>query len=122
MVFRVSAFPYRWVVLALALVMFLATTACQAQTASGTPPAPARGAETTPTPVQMRVVTDFAGRQVAVPARIERVVTIGSLPVVNSFVFAMGHGNKIVSGLLPRFDVRVRDGQIEVRRVDPGCA
>ena len=46
-----------------------------------------------------RQVTDMARRSVALPARIARVVTLGSLPVVNSFVFAMGEGARIVNGL-----------------------
>ncbi len=46
-----------------------------------------------------RTVTDMAGRRVALPAKIERVVTLGSLPVLNSFVYAMGEGRTIVNGL-----------------------
>ncbi len=46
-----------------------------------------------------RTVTDMAGRRVALPARIERVVTLGSLPVVNSFMFTLGEGRRIVNGL-----------------------
>jgi iron complex transport system substrate-binding protein len=50
-------------------------------------------------PVRPRVLTDMAGRQVQLPARIKRVVTLGSLPVLNSFVFAMGEAGSIVNGL-----------------------
>lgn len=46
-----------------------------------------------------RKVTDMAGREVVLPARIERVVTLGSLPVLNSFVFTMGEARTIVNGL-----------------------
>lgn len=46
-----------------------------------------------------RNVTDMAGRRVGLPARIERVVTLGSLPVLNSFVFTLGEGRRIVNGL-----------------------
>ncbi len=46
-----------------------------------------------------RTVTDMAQRRVALPARIERVVTLGSLPVLNSFVFTLGEGRRIVNGL-----------------------
>lgn len=46
-----------------------------------------------------RTVTDMARRRVALPARIERIVTLGSLPVINSFVFTMGEGRRIVNGL-----------------------
>ena len=46
-----------------------------------------------------RTVTDMAGRKVGLPAKIGRTVTLGSLPVVNSFVYAMGEGRTIVNGL-----------------------
>ena len=46
-----------------------------------------------------RTVTDMAQRRVALPARIERVVTLVSLPVLNSFVFTLGEGRRIVNGL-----------------------
>ena len=46
-----------------------------------------------------RQVTDMAGRVVRLPVRIERVVTLGSLPVLNSFVFTLGEGRTIVNGL-----------------------
>ena len=41
----------------------------------------------------------MARRRVSLPARIERVVTLGSLPVLNSFVFTMGEGRTLVNGL-----------------------
>ena len=46
-----------------------------------------------------RSVKDMAGRTVELPRRIDRVVTLGSLPVLNSFVFTMGEGRTIVNGL-----------------------
>ena len=46
-----------------------------------------------------RTVIDMAGRKVRLPAKIERTVTLGSLPVVNSFVYSMGEGRTIVNGL-----------------------
>jgi len=46
-----------------------------------------------------RVVIDMARRHVSLPARIDRVVTLGSLPVLNSFVFTMGEGRTLVNGL-----------------------
>ena len=52
-----------------------------------------------PALAQARVVPDMARRRVALPATISRVVTLGSLPVVNSFVYAMGEGGTIVNGL-----------------------
>jgi len=47
----------------------------------------------------LRRVTDMAGRTIDLPPRIERVVTLGSLPVLNSFVFAMGEARTIANGL-----------------------
>jgi iron complex transport system substrate-binding protein len=52
---------------------------------------PARAAE--------RGVVDMAGRKVRLPAKIGRTVTLGSLPVINSFVYAMAEGGTIVNGL-----------------------
>lgn len=46
-----------------------------------------------------RAVTDMAGRKVVLPPRISRVVTLGSLPVLNSFVFTMGEARALVNGL-----------------------
>ncbi|MBM3547573.1 MAG: ABC transporter substrate-binding protein [Alphaproteobacteria bacterium] len=46
-----------------------------------------------------REVTDMAGRKVKLPAKIERTVTLGSLPVINSFVYSMAEGGTIVNGL-----------------------
>jgi iron complex transport system substrate-binding protein len=58
----------------------------------GASPGSLRAAET-------RSVTDMAGRTVQLPVRIERVVTLGSLPVLNSFVFTMGEARTIQNGL-----------------------
>lgn len=54
-------------------------------------------------PAQPRDITDMTGRSVTVPDRIESVITLGSVPVINSFVEASGNGGKIVSGLPERF-------------------
>jgi iron complex transport system substrate-binding protein len=48
---------------------------------------------------ETRSVTDMAGRAVQLPLRIQRVVTLGSLPVLNSFVFTLGEGRTIQNGL-----------------------
>ncbi len=48
---------------------------------------------------QTRFVSDMAERKVAVPRKISRIATIGSVPVLNSFVFALGEGDKIINGL-----------------------
>jgi len=46
-----------------------------------------------------RYVTDMAGRKVVLPVRVKRVVTLGPVPVLNSFIFALGEGERIVNGL-----------------------
>ena len=48
-----------------------------------------------------RLVTDMAGRTVKVPDRISHVATIGPVPVLNSFVFAMGEAATIANNLPP---------------------
>jgi iron complex transport system substrate-binding protein len=50
-----------------------------------------------------RDITDMTGRTVTVPDQIETVITLGSVPVINSFVEASGNGDRIVSGLPERF-------------------
>ena len=47
----------------------------------------------------VRTLQDTAGTTVTVPEKIERVATVGSVPVVNSLVFAVGEGKRIVNGL-----------------------
>jgi iron complex transport system substrate-binding protein len=44
-------------------------------------------------------ITDMTGRKVTIPATITRVATVGSVPVLNSFPFAVGAGNEIVNGI-----------------------
>lgn len=56
------------------------------------------------TPAFARDITDMTGRSVTVPDDIESVVTIGSVPVINSFVFAVGAGDRLAMGLPARFD------------------
>ena len=46
-----------------------------------------------------REITDMAGRKVKLSTKIRRTVTLGSLPVINSFVYAMAEGSTIVNGL-----------------------
>jgi iron complex transport system substrate-binding protein len=50
---------------------------------------------------QAREIKDMAGRSVALPDYPMRVVTIGAVPVLNSFLFALGEQDKIVNGLPP---------------------
>lgn len=49
-----------------------------------------------------RTVIDMSGHPVTVNVPAKRVVTVGSAPVINSFVFALGEARAIVSGL-PEF-------------------
>lgn len=49
--------------------------------------------------LQAHVVVDMAGRKVNVPDKIEKVLTIGGVPAINSFVMALGYGDKIINGL-----------------------
>jgi len=46
-------------------------------------------------------ITDSVGRRVTLPVTVRRTVTLGSVPVINSFLFAVGEGDTIVSGLPP---------------------
>lgn len=55
------------------------------------------------TAAQARDIVDMTGRTVAVPDEIGTVITVGSVPVLNSFVEASGNGGRIVSGLPERF-------------------
>ena len=50
----------------------------------------------------LRTLTDMAGDTVTLPVRVERVATVGPVPVLNSLVFAIGEGRAIVNGL-PEF-------------------
>lgn len=46
-----------------------------------------------------RVIEDMAGRKVEIPQEVKTVATIGSVPVINSFVMCLGESKKIVNGL-----------------------
>ncbi|QKG29957.1 ABC transporter substrate-binding protein [Campylobacter sp. RM16187] len=48
-------------------------------------------------------IKDFADREVELPTKIEKIVTLGSVGVLNCFVFAMDEGDKIANALPPRF-------------------
>ena len=61
-----------------------------------------------------RSLRDMAGDSVQVPAHIERVATIGSVPVINSLLFAIGEGKRIVNGLPPPFSKKPRWGYQQV--------
>ncbi len=57
----------------------------------------------------LRGLRDMAGDTVQVPTRIERVATVGPVPVLNSLLFAIGEGGRIVNGL-PAFAKKPRWG------------
>ena len=46
---------------------------------------------------QTKSIRDFAQRQVQVPENIRSVATLGSVGVLNCFIFAMGEGDKIAN-------------------------
>lgn len=48
-----------------------------------------------------RLITDMAGRSVKVPDTITRIGTVGPVPVLNSFVFALGAADTIANNLPP---------------------
>ncbi len=50
-----------------------------------------------------KTIIDSVGREVEIPTKIEKVVTVGPVGVLNCFVFTMGEGNTIANGLPPRF-------------------
>ncbi len=56
-----------------------------------------------------RLIEDMAGDKVALPAHVERVATVGAVPVLNGLVFAVGEGRRIVNGL-PSFARNPRFG------------
>lgn len=93
------------------LLLAMLATACSGngdgQTAQSSSPSAASSAsslETSspPSVEQDRIVKDMAGREVKLPPVIKKTVTIGSVPVINSFIFAVGGGDTIENGL-PEF-------------------
>lgn len=48
-----------------------------------------------------RIITDMSGRDVTIADHVSRVATIGPVPVINSFVFALGEAKSLVNGLPP---------------------
>ena len=51
----------------------------------------------------IRKITDMVGREVEIPEHIESVANVGSVGVLNGFVFLFGEGDKISNGLPPKF-------------------
>lgn len=57
---------------------------------------------------EYHTITDMIGRKVSLPVNIEKIVTLGGVPPLNSFLFALGDGEKIINGLpsfvkMPKF-------------------
>lgn len=50
-----------------------------------------------------KVVIDMDGRKVEIPKQVEKIATIGSVPVINGLVFAIGEGDKIINALPQNF-------------------
>lgn len=80
-------------ILALSALMFVVAGCAQT-------PAPGASAAGT------RTVIDMEGRSVEIAQIVTKVVTLGSVPVINSFLFALGKGDLIANGLPANF---VRD-------------
>jgi iron complex transport system substrate-binding protein len=51
---------------------------------------------------QARAIVDMAGRKVEIRDRIERVVTLGAVPVINGFLFALHEQETLANGLPPQ--------------------
>lgn len=81
----------------------LAACLCGAAGVAATAAAAAQGAACPAATPQGRTVVDMAGRSVTVPARVARVATVGSVPVLNGYFFALGAGDRIANGLPSRF-------------------
>lgn len=52
---------------------------------------------------ETRIVTDMAGRDVEIPDSVESVITLGSVPVQNSFILSLGKGETIKNNLPESF-------------------
>lgn len=48
---------------------------------------------------QTREIIDMTGRKVSLPLKVEKVVTAGGTPAVNSFIFALGKATSIQNGM-----------------------
>ncbi|WP_373840254.1 ABC transporter substrate-binding protein [Methanospirillum sp.] len=50
-----------------------------------------------------RTITDMAGTDVVLPEQVDRVITVGSVAVINAILITMGKQDTIVSGIPPFF-------------------
>jgi iron complex transport system substrate-binding protein len=89
--------PHRWTIPVVVTAVVLSACSSGAPAAVPTaPPAPPPTVAATPA---SRTVIDLAGRSVAVPARIDRIATVGATPVTNSILFVFGVADKLVNAL-----------------------
>jgi len=51
----------------------------------------------------VKKITDMEGRSVIIPVPLQHVITVGSVPVQNSFLLALGEGNTIINNLPESF-------------------
>ncbi|THF62588.1 ABC transporter substrate-binding protein [Pseudothauera rhizosphaerae] len=79
-----------------ALALLACGLACGAAAADAPPDCAASGPHA-------RAVVDMAGRTVTLPPTVNRIATVGSVPVINGYLFTLGAGRAIVNGLPPRF-------------------
>jgi len=50
-----------------------------------------------------KTILDSANNSVLIPNEVEKIVTIGAVPVISSFIFTLGKGEAIINGLPLRF-------------------
>lgn len=90
---------YWWLLSGILLLVIVATSACTNNGGErSSSPAEAMASTEAATEAN-RVVKDMSGREVTLPAVVQKAVTIGSVPVINSFIFAVGGGDTIENGL-----------------------
>ena len=80
----------------------LAIAACLWHACLGSPSA-AESAHCTVFDTQERHVHDMAGRTITLPHEVRRIATVGSVPVLNGYLMALGAGERIINGLPSRF-------------------
>ena len=75
--------------LALILILVMCTVTCTVAYADSTP--------------TTKTITDMEGRSVTIPVPLQHVITVGSVPVINSFIIALGEGDTIMNDLPDSF-------------------
>jgi iron complex transport system substrate-binding protein len=82
------------IIVAVVLVLILCVAGYSVYASSAQPTVPVQKTKT---------ITDMMGRNVTIPSPVQKVVTIGSVPVQNSFIFALGKNGTIANGLPDSF-------------------